>query len=198
MYARENNRYLVDLDLVDCACEDDKLSIDILVGFDNDWKLVTSEIINGASGPTTIKTRLGWVINGPVQGILCHSSTNLVLTHTMAVDMHISEDNDQDLDHKLKMFWDLGAIGIQPNEATVYDEFESTIQFNGERYEVSLTWKEAHAPLPDNYDLSLKRLVELLKRLKQNPEILQQYNMGFLSKLSRVCGYSNTSTQFSS
>ena len=31
--------------------------------------------------------------------------------------------------------------------------------------------------MPDNYDLSLKRLVGLLKRLKQNPGILQQYNM---------------------
>ena len=177
MYAKENYRHLVDLDLADCACEDDKLSIDILVGSDNYWKLVTGEIINGASGPTAIKTRLGWVLTGPVEGISCHSSTNLVVTHTMAVDMHISEDNDQDLDHKLKMFWDLEAIGIPPNEATVYDEFESTIQFNGERYEVSLPWKEAHAPLPDNYDLSLKRLVGLLKRLKQNPGILQQYNM---------------------
>ena len=144
---------------------------------DNYWKLVTGEIINGASGLTAIKTRLGWVLTGPVEGISCHSSTNLVVTHTMAVNMYVSEDNDQDLDHKLKMFWDLEAIGIQPNEATVYDEFESTIQFNGERYKVSSPWKEAHAPLPDNYDLSLKRLIGLLKRLKQNPEILQQYNM---------------------
>ena len=176
MYARENYRHLVDLDLADCACEDDKLSVDILVGSDNYWKLVTGEIISGDSGPTAIKTRLGWVLTGPVEGISGHSSTNLVVTHTMAVDMHISEDN-QDLDHKLKMFWDLEAIGIQPNEATVYDEFENTIQFNGERYEASLPWEESHAPLPDNYDLSLKRLVGLLKRLKQNPEILQQYNM---------------------
>lgn len=44
------------------------------------------------------------------------------------------------------------------------------------RYEVSLPWKESHAALPNNYDLSLKRLVRLLKRLKQNPDLLCQYD----------------------
>ena len=38
-----------------------------------------------------------------------------------------------------------------------------------------MPWKVSHVPLPDNYDLSLKRLVGLLKRLRQNPEILHQY-----------------------
>ena len=164
------------MDLADCACEDDRLSIDILVGSDNYWKLVTGEVINGDSGPTAMKTRLGWVLTGLDEGISGHNLTNLVVTHTMAIDMHVSQDNDQELDKKLKMFWDLESLGIQPNEATVYDEFESSIQFNGERYEVSLPWKESHAPLPDNYDLSLKRLVGLHKRLKENPEILHQYD----------------------
>ena len=157
MYAKENYHHLADLDLADCACEDDRLTVDILVGSDNYWKLVTGEIINGDSGPTAIKTRLGWVLAGPVEGIAGHNLTNCVVTHTMAVDTHVSQDSDQELDKRLKMFWDLESLGIQPNEATVYDEFESSIQFNGKRYEVSLPWKESHAPLPDNYDLSLKR-----------------------------------------
>ena len=83
------------------------------------------------------------------------------------------------------MFWDLESLGIQPNEATVYDEFESSIQFSGKRYEVSLPWKESHAPLPDNYDLSLKRLIGLLKRLRQNPEILRQYDTVIREQIER-------------
>ena len=72
------------------------------------------------------------------------------------------------------MFWDLESLGIQKNKVSVYDEFESTIRFNGERYKVSLPWKESHAPLSDNYDLSLKRLIGLIKWLKHNPDILHQ------------------------
>ena len=103
----------------------------------------------------------------------------------MTVDTHVSQDSDQELDKKLKRFWDLESLGIQPNEATVYDEFENSIQFNGERYEVSLPWKVSHAPLPDNYDLSLKRLVGLLKRLRQNPEILHQYDTVIREQIQR-------------
>ena len=185
MYAKENCDHLTELDLADCAYEDDKLSVDILVGSDNYWQLVTGEIINGDCGPTAIKTRLGWVLTGPVEGISNHSSTNLVVTHTLTVDTHVSQDSDQELDEKLKTFWDLESLGIQPNKTTVYDEFENTIQFNGERYEVSLPWKVSHDPLSNNYDLSLKRLVGLLKRLRQNPEILCQYDAVIHEQIQR-------------
>ena len=119
---------------------------------------------------------LGWVLTGPVEGISNHSSTNLVVTHTLTVDICTSQDSDQELDKKLKIFWDLESLRIQPNEATAYDKFENTIQFNGEKYEISLPWKILQAPLHDNYNISLKKLVGLLKWLKQNPEILHQYD----------------------
>ena len=41
---------------------------------------------------------------------------------------------------------------------------------------MSLPWKESYPPLPDNYDLALRRLKGLLRRLRQSPEILHQYN----------------------
>ena len=44
------------------------------------------------------------------------------------------------------------------------------------RYEVQLLWKDAHAPLTDNYQLCLKRLHGLVKRSKQDPAILSEYD----------------------
>ena len=41
---------------------------------------------------------------------------------------------------------------------------------------MSLPWKEFHKPLPDHYQLSLKRIWGLLRRLRQNPSALQEYN----------------------
>ena len=43
---------------------------DILVGSDNYWKLVTGDILKVENGPTAMQTRLGWVLAGPVEGIL--------------------------------------------------------------------------------------------------------------------------------
>ena len=45
LYANENYAHLADLDLADSACGDDHLDIDILVGSDHYWKLVTGEVI---------------------------------------------------------------------------------------------------------------------------------------------------------
>ena len=73
---------------------------------------MTGEIINGDSGPAAIKTRLGWVLTGPVEGISNHSSTNLVITYTLPVDTHVSQDSYQECHKKLKTFWDVQLLGI--------------------------------------------------------------------------------------
>ena len=39
-----------------------------------------------------------------------------------------------------------------------------------------MPWKQFHPALPDNYALSLRRLQELLRRLQQNPTLLQSYD----------------------
>jgi hypothetical protein len=41
---------------------------------------------------------------------------------------------------------------------------------------VGLPWKRAHKPLPSNYDNSLKRLNGQLRRLRQQPEVLKEYD----------------------
>ena len=185
LYASENYPHLANLELADYANEQDELSVDVLVGSDHYWKLVTGDIVSAEVGPTAVRTRLGWVLAGPVEGISSHTSTNLVVTHTMTTDAYVSQDTDQELDRKLKLFWDLESLGIRPNEATVYTEFENTIRFSGGRYEVSLPWKESHAALPDNYDLSLKRLAGLLKRLRHDSKILLQYDAVIRDQIRR-------------
>ena len=61
-------------------------------------------------------------------------------------------------------------------EKTLYDDFASSITFSQGRYQVALPWKEFHDTLPDHYQLSLKRLHGLLRRLRQEPAILKQYD----------------------
>ena len=50
---------------------------------------------------------------------------------------------------------------------------------------VSLPWKEFHEPLPDNYQLSLKRLQGLLCRLRQDPAILKEYDRTIKDQLEK-------------
>ena len=40
-------------------------SLDILIGSDYYWDLVTNEIIQGEYGPTAVNSKFGWLISGP-------------------------------------------------------------------------------------------------------------------------------------
>ena len=48
--------------------------------------------------------------------------------------------------------------------------------FHDGRYEVQLPWKTPKRDLPNNYDLSLKRLNGLLRQLKHEPDVLAEYD----------------------
>ena len=48
------------------------------------------------------------------------------------------------------------------------------ISFDGQKYEVSLPWRESHPILQENYETSEKRLSSLLTRLKKEPGILRE------------------------
>jgi hypothetical protein len=147
------------LELADTADASDKLEVDVLIGSDLYWSLVTGRVIRGKSGPIAIHTKVGWVLSGAINN---HEDTvNLTPTSTHAlIDTCTLEPN---LDNRLKQFWELESLGITKNEASVYDKFVQQIRFDGRRYEVSLPWKEHHPPLPDYLDLCCKRLIGLIK-----------------------------------
>lgn len=67
-------------------------------------------------------------------------------------------------------------MGIRSDECSVYESFTQMISFKLGRYEVNLPWKENHPQLPDNYDLSLRRLTGLWKRLSREPALLDEYD----------------------
>ena len=58
----------------------------------------------------------------------------------------------------------------------MYENFESDIKFENQRYVAKLHVKENHPLLPDNYTVSLKRLNELKMRLDKNEHLLKSYD----------------------
>ena len=163
---------LAGLELADWADQESQLEVDILVGADQYWNIVTGAVSQIAGGPTAIYTKLGWVMSGPMPvKITKLCATNLVTTHVLRVDTQM-----ESLDNSLKAFWELESLGIQPDEKNLCDSPFRVPKFNNGRYEVSLPWKEFHPLLPDNYTLSQRRLLNLLKRLRQDPTLLQDYD----------------------
>ena len=171
-HSRECYHHLLDLELADSANVSDVLEVDVLIGSNSYWDLATRRIIRGGSGPTAIHTRVGWVLSGPADQQ--EGTANLIVAsmHTLKVDAY----PEPTLDDCLRQSWELESLGITKDETSVYEKFVQQIRFNGWRYEVNLPWKEQHLPLPDHLNLCRKRLASLLKRLRQTPQLLDEYN----------------------
>ena len=166
--------HLQGLELADFPDTASCIPIDMLIGSDYYWELVTGSVCRGVSGPTAIHTKLGWVLSGPACSNPHNQCTvNLSVTHVLHIGAH---EESNDLVEQLRAFWELESLGIQEEESTLYNQFEGTIKFENGRYKVPLPWKEYHDTLPDNYQPSLSRLHGLLRRLRQDPAICKEYD----------------------
>ena len=166
----DSYEHLSELRLADSSDGNDAMEVDLLVGSDHYWELTTGRVSRGEDGPIAVETKLGWVLSGPVSA--AEQSMSLITTHTLRVDTH----EERHLDDTLRAFWELESLGIAGFDRSVHQDFEDHISFKDGRYEVSLPWKHPHPILPDNFKLSEKRLQSVLRRLRQSPDILQEYD----------------------
>lgn len=179
-FCRNNYEHLSGLDLADSSDGCLRLEVDILVGSDQYWDLITGKTRRGASGPVAIDTRLGWVLSGPTTSPIKEQTSSGLVTHTLRVD-GLQQDMVT-LDRRLKSFWELESFGVPDSDRSVYDMFQETVQFKNGRYEVALPWKDSHSTLSDNFQLSLTRLNGLLR---QDKDVLQEYDSIIKSQIQQ-------------
>ena len=168
--------HLSGLELADSGDITGDLEIDLLIGSDYYWRLVTGRVLKGDSGPTAVETRLGWVLSGPTEVLQEDTTINFTSAHSSHVLRVDSVTELESLDAGLRRFWELESLGVLKDEQSVHKQFTQQIAFKQGRYEVHLPWKDSHPHLPNNYSLCCKRLNGLLKRLRQNTDQLQQYD----------------------
>ena len=54
------------IELADSADIGDVLEVDMLIGSDFYWSLVTGRVRWGRIGPMAVHTKIGWILSGPV------------------------------------------------------------------------------------------------------------------------------------
>ena len=117
--------HLAHLDFADDSVNDAPLEIDMLIGSDLYWSVVTGEILRGSGGPIAVNKRLGWVLLGPAEhaGL---TTVNLISTHTLQID-----STEGKLDATLEAFWELESLGVKNEIDPVQDQFTKSIQMKG-------------------------------------------------------------------
>ena len=100
------------LELADCQVSPGQNHIDILVGSDFYWSIVTGEIIRTERGLIAVCSTLGWLISGPaataVTEELAHTHSNLAISYFN--ESSSSESQDDQLVSALKKFGKLRLL----------------------------------------------------------------------------------------
>lgn len=161
-------------------CNEDPQRIDVLIGSDYFWQIVTGRTKRVNPSLVLVETVMGWTAQGPV------SQTPIVSQSTSvnALNAIISRDiEDEKLTSTyIKSFWELESVGIKdeiPKERIsddeTYQNLKSNLSFKNNRYEVQLPWKHDSVNLNDNYFNARKRLDSLVRRFKNDPKLYADY-----------------------
>ena len=165
---------LTKLDLADYPCTEGNDTIDVLIGSDYYWDIVSGEIIRG-DGPTAVNSKLGWLLSGPAQGsTLCTTS---LLTHVTP-----TQESDE-LVSSLQRFWETESLGIMES-ASEEQTFDKIIRFSSSegRYVVSLPWVSLRLS-SNNYTECLSRVNLLRSKLVRNEGLMREYEGTFSQQL---------------
>ena len=161
--------------------------IDLLVGNDYYADIVSMQRMTVTKGLYLLQSKLGWVLSGRTQkqagerqrtvSMLTYSSNRWVsdLTTFSCVDENL------ELKPRLEELWKLETIGIKDCPFESDDEralikFNESIKYENKRYWLGWPYRSDNPDLPDNYRLAYGCLKSNLKRLKENPKLLKDYN----------------------
>ncbi|RUA05998.1 MAG: hypothetical protein DSY43_03210 [Gammaproteobacteria bacterium] len=166
--ARKQYGHLKGLYFSDVCKGQKELEVDILIGADFLWSFQRGRIIRGKPDePVAVETELGWVLSGPLKGPPAGEGSVMSFI-TQVEQMPLSED--------FHRFWDLETVGVKEEQSEACESFSDSINFTGNRYSVKLPWKVGHPELPDNYNISLRRLKSQVRRLEKESELLEEYS----------------------
>lgn len=115
--AAEVNQYphLRGLELADeseCNLDINSEGIDIQIGSDHYWDVVTGGVVRAGSGPVAVSSRFGWLVSGPTKSNNSsnHTIANLILQGPDPIES--VQFDAHDFTQQLRSFWEVESIGI--------------------------------------------------------------------------------------
>ncbi|XP_023953674.2 uncharacterized protein LOC112057425 [Bicyclus anynana] len=144
-------------------------SIDILIGADKFWDLLSQGKMRLPTGPYLQNTRLGWIISGPV-----HMNTRST--------GHIQCNFSQAINDQLRLFWELEELPKPcdtrtEEEKACEDHFVKTTTRNSDgRFCVNIPLKLSPHELGETHPQAINRFLSLERRLQRVPEYKKLYS----------------------
>ena len=142
------------------------------------------------TAPWAVKSKIGWALSGPLPA---KQAATLATTATSIADDKLA--------NQFSKWWDIESYasncdvtGHSKEEQRAIKTLEQTTQFNGERYEVGLLWREDEVKLPNNFYSAMGQLKSLERRLQKDEALKKRYqetidtdvNAGYVRKVDQA------------
>ena len=160
----------------------EKVHIDLLIGADYFWDIVSNDRLTLPSGLHLVASKLGFLLTGRPSP----SAEPIQDTQAMSVveePAKAATTNSETTLDQLSNFWKLENIGIKDSpylddDETALTQFRKTTVRDQGRYAIKWPWKDdlSRDKLPNNYGLALGRMKSLGKRLAAEPTLLTSYD----------------------
>lgn len=161
--------------------------VDILIGADKFWDLISDGKMRLPNGPFLQNTKLGWIISGPI----LNKFTN---TH----NSHIQCNFSSSIDLQLRKFWELEDLPKVTGEHTEQEIMcenhfiKHTTRNQDGRFIVSMPFSQSPDVLGESYSQAKRRFLTLERRLGSSPELKKLYtdfiheylSLGHMSKVT--------------
>ncbi|XP_036141015.1 uncharacterized protein LOC118644996 [Monomorium pharaonis] len=153
--------------------------IDLLLGAGIFWELLCAgQIQLGKGRPFLQKTRLGWVISGPMAP-MCKETVSLCQVSTI-----------QEVRDNLERFWEIEECFTAPKYTREESECEALFVKTAERDEqgrftVQLPFRTNVNELGDSLNMTIKRFYALERRLAKDPDLKKQY-LNFMNEYQQL------------
>ena len=180
--ALDNVPHLRGLDLAHPITSDQNFQISLLIGTDHYWLFVQDHIVKG-EGPTAQKSKLGYLLSGPLP-----SSSNQVSSVMLQINSTISQPQDLDLQY----FWSVETIATNADDQhdTEFLQSYQSTHISGDSsgtYIAKFLWNDNKVSLTPNFNICKRRTLALVSKLRQTPELLQLYTN--ILKEQEKCGF---------
>ncbi|XP_060570667.1 uncharacterized protein LOC132728956 [Ruditapes philippinarum] len=171
-------------------------SIDLLLGNDYYLDIVLGHKIEIQPGLYLLSSKLGWILSGRTSEIddsvtdanmlILSYGNNITKTQVFTtVDKCVPKLPD------IEDFWNIETIGLKDStngrteDDQAIDEFKESLVFKDNRYYVKWPWRGDNYEVPENRPLAFGRLKSLVKRFKDNPDVLQKYDSVIQDQLEK-------------
>ncbi len=159
--------------------------VDLLIGTDapkvmEPWELINSQ----GEGPYAVRTRVDWVINGPLRGGNSRGvemGCSVVTTNPISVE-HLEEMLISQYNHDFNEKTSVEQLEMSREDIKFMKTVQTTAELKGGHYCIDLPFREEDPALPNNRCVAEQRLQGLKRKFERDVKYKEEYT-SFLSDM---------------